>query len=131
MKSRATMAWAAAFGDSPCCFTRGAVVKWDHAVFRITQSTNCSGNSESETQRVGHACARAGVSEGRHDFLKGDPGQRSLIVRPEGRISTSRTKGRKTIVHILKEGAIFGNSFFRGTAAFTAIASRTPCHRPL
>ena len=67
---------------------------------------------------------RAEVPEGRHDFSKGDPANALCIVK-EGRVRilSLSDKGTETIVHILKEGAIFGELLLsEEKRAFTAVA---------
>ena len=67
------------------------------------------GISEAEAQRVAHLCAERRYPKGTPIFSRGDPANAIYIVK-EGRVRilSLSDKGTETIVHILKEGAIFG-----------------------
>ena len=83
------------------------------------------GISESETQRVARLCAERVYRKGATIFSKGDPANALFIVKAgRVRILYLSDKGTETIVHILKEGAIFGELLLsEEQRAFTAIAS--------
>ena len=82
------------------------------------------GISETEAQRVDRLCAERKYRKGAAIFSKGDPANALFIVK-EGRVRilSLSEKGTETIVHILKEGAIFGELLLsEENRAFTAIA---------
>jgi len=67
------------------------------------------GISEAEAQRVERLCTERKYRMGNTIFSKGDPGNALYIVKDgKVRILSLSDKGTETIVHILKEGAIFG-----------------------
>ena len=71
-----------------------------------------------------HACAPTGSTGRAPRFLQGRPGQRPLHRQGrKGRILSLSDKGTETIVHILKEGAIFGElPLSEEQRAFSAVA---------
>ena len=82
------------------------------------------GISEAEAQRVARLCAERKYRKGATIFSKGDPANALCIVK-EGRVRilSLSDKGTETIVHILKEGAIFGELLLsEEKRAFTAVA---------
>jgi CRP-like cAMP-binding protein len=82
------------------------------------------GISESEAQRVARLCAERKYRKGATIFSKGDPANALCIVKDgRVRILSLSDKGTETIVHILKEGAIFGELLLsEENRAFTAVA---------
>jgi CRP-like cAMP-binding protein len=67
------------------------------------------GISESEAQRVARLCTDRRFPKGAPIFSKEDPANALYIVKDgRVRILSLSDKGTETIVHILKEGAIFG-----------------------
>ena len=67
------------------------------------------GISEAEAQRVARLCADRKYRKGATIFSKGDLANALYIVKDgKVRILSLSDKGTETIVHILKEGAIFG-----------------------
>ncbi len=82
------------------------------------------GISESESQRVARLCAERRYRKGSTIFSKGDPAD-SLYIVKDGRVRilSLSDKGTETIVHILKQGAIFGELLLsEEKRAFTAVA---------
>jgi len=82
------------------------------------------GISEAEAQRVARLCSERKYRKGATIFSKGDPANALCIVK-EGRVRilSLSDKGTETIVHILKEGAIFGELLLsEEKRAFTAVA---------
>jgi CRP-like cAMP-binding protein len=67
------------------------------------------GISDSESQRVARLCAERRYRKGTTIFSKGDPAD-SLYIVKDGRVRvlSLSDKGTETILHILKQGAIFG-----------------------
>ena len=82
------------------------------------------GTSEMEAQRVARLCAERKYRKGAAIFSKGDPSNALFIVKSgKVRILSLSDKGAETIVHILKEGAIFGELLLsEEMRAFTAVA---------
>jgi len=82
------------------------------------------GISGIETQRVARLCAERQFRKGATIFSKGDPANALYIVKGgKVRILSLSDKGTETIVHILKEGAIFGELLLsEEVRAFTAVA---------
>ena len=82
------------------------------------------GISESDAQRVASLCAERKYRKGATIFSKGDPSNALFIVKSgKVRILSLSDKGSETIVHILKEGAIFGELLLsEEQRAFTAVA---------
>jgi CRP/FNR family transcriptional regulator len=82
------------------------------------------GISETEAQRVARLCTERRYPKGAPIFSKGDPANALYIVKDgKVRILSLSDKGTETIVHILKEGAIFGELLLsEETRFFTAIA---------
>jgi len=82
------------------------------------------GISEAEAQRVARLCAERKYRKGATIFSKGDPSNSLFIVKTgRVRILSLSDKGTETIVHILKEGAIFGELLLsEEKRAFTAVA---------
>ncbi len=82
------------------------------------------GISESEAQRVERLCAVRPYPKGATIFSKGDPANALYIVKVgRVRILSLSEKGTETIVHILKEGAIFGELLLSEEMRFfTAVA---------
>jgi CRP/FNR family transcriptional regulator len=82
------------------------------------------GISETEAQRVARLCAERKYRKGAPIFSKGDPSTSLFIVKSgKVRILSLSDKGAETIVHILKEGAIFGELLLsEELRAFTAVA---------
>jgi CRP-like cAMP-binding protein len=82
------------------------------------------GISESESQRVARLCAERKYRKGATIFSKGDPANALCIVKDgRVRILSLSDKGAETIVHILKEGAMFGELLLsEEKRAFTAVA---------
>ena len=82
------------------------------------------GISETDAQRVARLCAERKYPKDATIFSKGDPADALFIVK-EGkvRILSLSDKGAETIVHILKEGEIFGELLLsEEQRAFTAVA---------
>ena len=82
------------------------------------------GISETDAQRVARLCAERKYPKDATIFSKGDPANALFIVK-EGkvRILSLSDKGAETIVHILKEGEIFGELLLsEEQRAFTAVA---------
>jgi CRP/FNR family transcriptional regulator len=82
------------------------------------------GISETEAQRVARLCTERKYQKGATIFSKGDPSNALFIVKTgKVRILFVSEKGTETIVHILKEGAIFGELLLsEEERAFTAVA---------
>lgn len=82
------------------------------------------GISEIEAQRVERLCTERKYRKGATIFSKGDPSNALFIVKSgKVRILSLSDKGTETIVHILKEGAIFGELLLsEEQRAFTAVA---------
>jgi CRP/FNR family transcriptional regulator len=82
------------------------------------------GISETEAQRVARLCAERTYRKGATIFSKGDPSNALFIVKSgKVRILSLSDKGAETIVHILKEGAIFGELLLsEELRAFSAVA---------
>ena len=82
------------------------------------------GISESDAQRVARLCTERKYRKGATIFSKGDPSNALFIVKSgKVRILSLSDKGTETIVHILKEGAIFGELLLsEEQRAFTAVA---------
>ena len=82
------------------------------------------GISESESQRVARMCTERRYRKGTTIFSKGDPAD-SLYIVKDGRVRilSLSDKGTETIVHILKQGAIFGELLLSEEKRFfTAVA---------
>jgi len=92
------------------------------------------GISEAEAQRVERLCTERRYPEGAPIFSKGDPANALYIVKDgKVRILSLSDKGTETIVHILKEGAIFGElllseemRFFTAVAGTDAVVTVLP-----
>lgn len=82
------------------------------------------GISETEAQRVERLCTERKYRKGATIFSKGDPANALFIVKSgKVRILSLSDKGTETIVHILREGAIFGELLLsEEQRAFTAVA---------
>ena len=82
------------------------------------------GISEAEAQKVASLCSERKYRKGAAIFSKGDPGNALFIIKSgKVRILSLSDKGTETIVHILKEGAIFGELLLsEEKRAFTAVA---------
>lgn len=82
------------------------------------------GISETDAQRVARLCTERKYRKGTTIFSKGDPSNALFIVKSgKVRILSLSDKGTETIVHILKEGAIFGELLLsEEQRAFTAVA---------
>ena len=82
------------------------------------------GISETEAQRVARLCAERKYRRGATIFSKGDPSTALFIVKSgKVRILSLSDKGTEMIVHILKEGAIFGELLLsEEQRAFSAVA---------
>jgi CRP/FNR family cyclic AMP-dependent transcriptional regulator len=82
------------------------------------------GISEPEAQRVASLCTDRKYREGDTIFSKGDPSNALFIVKSgKVRILYLSDKGSETIVHILKEGSIFGELLLsEEQRAFSAVA---------
>jgi len=103
--------------------------------FSITTAVELfQGISEAEAQRVEHLCTERKYRMGDTIFSKGDPGNALYIVKDgKVRILALSEKGTETIVHILKEGAIFGElllseemRFFTAVAGTDAVVTVLP-----
>ena len=89
------------------------------------------GISEAEAQRVARLCADRKYRKGATIFSKGDLANALYIVKDgRVRILSLSDKGKETIVHILKEGAIFGElllseekRFFNAVAGTDALVT--------
>jgi len=83
------------------------------------------GISETEAQRVARLCTERKYRKNATIFSKGDPSHALFIVKTgKVRILSFSEKGTETIVHILKEGAIFGELLLSEEMRFfTAIAA--------
>ena len=82
------------------------------------------GISEPEAQRVARLCTERRYKKDATIFSKGDPANAFFILK-EGRVRilSLSDKGTETIVHILKDGAIFGELLLsEEQRAFTAVA---------
>jgi CRP/FNR family cyclic AMP-dependent transcriptional regulator len=92
------------------------------------------GISEVEAQRVEQLCTERKYRMDATIFSKGDPGNALFIVKSGMvRILSLSEKGGETIVHILKEGAIFGElllseemRFFTAVAGTDAVVTVLP-----
>jgi CRP/FNR family transcriptional regulator len=92
------------------------------------------GISEAEEQRVARLCTERKFRMGATIFSKGDPGNALFIVKSgKVRILYLSASGAETIVHILKEGAIFGElllseemRFFTAVAGTDAVVTVLP-----
>ena len=82
------------------------------------------GISETEAQRIARLCAERKYPKDATIFSKGDPANALFIVKSGMvRILSLSDKGAETIVHILKEGEIFGELLLsEELRAFTAVA---------
>ena len=82
------------------------------------------GISETESQRIARLCAERMYRKGATIFSKGDPSNALFIIKTgRVRILSLSDKGTETIVHILKEGAIFGELLLsEEKRAFTTVA---------
>jgi CRP/FNR family transcriptional regulator, cyclic AMP receptor protein len=82
------------------------------------------GISETEAQRVARLCTERTYRKDATIFSKGDPSNALFIIKSGMvRILSLSDKGTETIVHILKEGAIFGELLLsEEQRAFTAVA---------
>ncbi len=82
------------------------------------------GISESESQRVTRLCAERRYRKGVTIFSKGDTADSLYIVKNgKVRILSLSDKGTETIVHILKQGAVFGELLLsEEKRPFTAVA---------
>src|SRR5512143_4182720 len=82
------------------------------------------GISETDAQRVARLCTERKYRKGATIFSKGDPSNALFVVKSgKVRILSLSDKGTETIVHILKEGAIFGELLLsEEQRAFTAVA---------
>jgi CRP/FNR family transcriptional regulator len=82
------------------------------------------GISETEAQRVASLCAERKYQKDSTIFSRGDPSNALFIVKGgKVRILSLSDKGTETIVHILKEGEIFGELLLsEEQRAFTAVA---------
>ena len=82
------------------------------------------GISDTEAQRVARLCTDRKYRKGSTIFSKGDPSNALFIVKSgKVRILSLSDKGTETIVHILKEGAIFGELLLsEEQRAFNAVA---------
>jgi CRP-like cAMP-binding protein len=82
------------------------------------------GISEAEAQRVARLCTERRFPKGTPIFSKVDPANALYIVKDgKVRILSLSDKGTETIVHILKEGEIFGELLLsEEQRAFTAVA---------
>jgi len=126
MKSRADNGIGCGLSATPVLFYAGGGCKVGPCRFSYTQSTNCSGEFPNLRHRGSHACAPSGcIGRAPPIFSKGDPANALFIVKAgRVRILYLSDKGTETIVHILKEGAIFGELLLsEEQRAFTAIAS--------
>lgn len=92
------------------------------------------GISDTEAQRVARVCTERRYPKGAPIFSKGDPANALYIVKDgRVRILSLSDKGTETIVHILKEGAIFGElllseemRFFTAVAGTDAVVTVLP-----
>ncbi len=82
------------------------------------------GISATDAQRVARLCAERTYRKDATIFSKGDPSNALFIVKTgKVRILSLSDKGAETIVHILKEGEIFGELLLsEEQRAFTAVA---------
>jgi CRP-like cAMP-binding protein len=82
------------------------------------------GISEAEAQRVASLCAERKYGKAATIFSKSDPSNALFIVKSgKVRILSLSDKGTETIVHILKEGEVFGELLLsEEQRAFTAVA---------
>lgn len=93
--------------------------------FSVTTAVELfQGISETDAQRVARLCTERKYRKGATIFSKGDPSNALFIVKSgKVRILSLSDKGTETIVHILKEGAIFGELLLsEEQRAFTAVA---------
>lgn len=93
--------------------------------FSVTTAVELfQGISETDAQRVARLCTERKYRKGTTIFSKGDPSNALFIVKSgKVRILSLSDKGTETIVHILKEGAIFGELLLsEEQRAFTAVA---------
>ena len=92
------------------------------------------GISEGEALRVARLCTDRQYRKGSTIFSKGDPANALFIVKDgKVRILSLSDKGNETIVHILKEGAVFGElllseekRFFNAVAGTDAMVTVLP-----
>jgi CRP/FNR family transcriptional regulator len=92
------------------------------------------GISETEAERVARLCTERKFRMGATIFSKDDPGNALFIVKSgKVRILSLSDSGAETIVHILKEGAIFGElllseemRFFTAVAGTDAVVTVLP-----
>lgn len=90
----------------------------------ITVDDLFQGLTEAESQKVARFCADRRYRKGATIFSKGDPAD-SLYIIKEGkvRIVFLSAKGTETILHILKQGAVFGELLLsEERRALTAVA---------
>lgn len=82
------------------------------------------GISDVEAQKVERLCVERQYRKGATIFSKGDPSSALYIVKDgKVRILSRTDKGTETIVHILRQGALFGELLFsEEKRAFTAVA---------
>jgi CRP/FNR family transcriptional regulator len=93
--------------------------------FSVTKAVELfQGISETDAQRVARLCTERKYRKGATIFSKGDPSNALFIVKSgKVRILSLSDTGTETIVHILKEGAIFGELLLsEEQRAFTAVA---------
>jgi len=120
--------------DPACCFTPGRIIGENMPLSINTAVELFQGISEAEAQRVERLCTERRYPEGAPIFSKDDPANALYIVKDgKVRILSLSDKGTETIVHILKEGAIFGElllseemRFFTAIAATDAMVTVLP-----
>ena len=90
----------------------------------VTAGELFRGISEAEEQKVARLCVERKYPMGATIFSKGDPSNTLFIVKDgKVRILSLSDKGTETIVHILKEGEIFGELLLsEEKRAFNAVA---------
>jgi CRP/FNR family cyclic AMP-dependent transcriptional regulator len=90
----------------------------------ITAVELFQGISDTEAQRIERLCTERKYRKGATIFSRGDPSNALFIVKTgKVRILSVSDKGTETIVHILKEGAIFGELLLsEEQRVFTAVA---------
>ena len=110
---------------TPRVVLRGGRIKGENMPLSINTAVDLfQGISEAEAQRVARLCTERRFPKGTPIFSKVDPANALYIVKDgKVRILSLSDKGTETIVHILKEGEIFGELLLsEEQRAFTAVA---------
>lgn len=110
---------------TPRVVLRGGRIKGENMPLSINTAVDLfQGISEAEAQRVARLCTERRFPKGTPIFSKVDPANALYIIKDgKVRILSLSDKGTETIVHILKEGEIFGELLLsEEQRAFTAVA---------